>query len=149
MRHAIRGLLFGVLVSLTLAAFSGRAEAICFSDNISNGGNPYNMNWHSPDGTRNDTFMNAVYIQLHQTCGWVPRGTLSVTMGWFTTGAVYTGTSTYWNYSTAIWYIHELQQNNWFRFTVNYTRPVLWQGAMDRYDVATSTWVGNGTVDLW
>jgi hypothetical protein len=145
----IKSLLLGVLVLLTLSAFSGRAEAWCFTDNISNGGTPYNMDWDSPDGTAHGSFPGAVYIQLHQFCGWTPSGTLSVTMRWFDSGIIYTGSSTSWNGAHAYWNIHDTQQSQWFQFACDYVRPVLWHCAMKRYDVAQSAWVSNGTVDLW
>jgi hypothetical protein len=39
----------------------------------------YTMDWTSPDGTGHWHGDNAVYIQLHQTCGWVPKGYLTGT----------------------------------------------------------------------
>jgi hypothetical protein len=147
--RTIRALFLAVLVSLTLSAFSGRAEAICFADNISNGGNPYHMDWTSPDGTGHWSGTNVVYVQLHQTCGWFPSGYLTGTMRWFDSGMVYGFVgATHWNSATATWAIQDTQQGQVYRFSCNYVRPVLWHCAMDRLQ-SNGTYVTNGTVDLW
>jgi hypothetical protein len=123
-------------------------SALCTADNITG---PYNMDWDSPDGTSHSTSMNAVSIQLHETCpSWTAKGYLTGSMRWFQDGApVYSFVgATFWNYGTATWSIHELSQDNVFRFSCNYVRPLLWHCKMDRL-LSNGTYVSNGTIDLW
>jgi hypothetical protein len=143
----------GLLIVAVAMLWTARAEALCFSDNISSGANNYNLDWTSPDGTGHWSGGSAMYIQLHQTCGWQPWGTLSGTMRWFDTGQILSingpHSPTSWTWNNADFRVFEPQQSNWFWFSCAYQRPRLWICAMKRYDVPTSSWVNNGTMTLW
>jgi hypothetical protein len=139
----------GLLLAAIALLWTARAEAICFADNITSYPNAYRMDWTSPDGTGHWHGDNAVYIQLHQTCGWTPHGYVTGSMRWFDTGlSMSFSGATWWNYSQASWSIWDWQQQVAYRFTINYIGPVHWKGVMEKLE-SNGTYSPNGTVELY